>query len=66
MDDQILMKVIPKIHGDNSIAAGLKSLKKFLEGDIEKSKEDDFGKSKKVIEDMVEMLENRRYVSYIG
>ena len=56
MDSQILMKILPKIHGDAKITDGLKKLKEVCR---------DFERSSRSIEKMLRTLVNRRYTSFI-
>lgn len=56
IDSQILMKILPKIHGDAKITDGLKKLKEVCK---------DFERSLKSIDKMIHALANRRYTSFI-
>lgn len=56
LDSQILMKVLPKVHGDFRIETGLNMLKDVCTPE---------GRSKKEIDRMLNTLRNQRYTSFI-
>ena len=56
LDSQILMKVLPKVHGDFRIETGLNRLKDVCTPE---------GRSKKEIDRMLNTLRNQRYTSFI-
>ena len=58
MDSQIMMKILPKIHGDTKIADGLKKLQGICA-------ETEFSRSEESVKKMLCTLTNRRYTSFI-
>ena len=57
LDTQIHQKIIPKIHGNSSIASGLKSLRTFCS-------DNGYNRSAQKLSRMVDILEKQRYVSF--
>ncbi len=56
MDSQIMMRILPKIHGDAKIADGLKDLLEICA---------EFSRSNDSVKKMLHTLTNRRYTSFI-
>lgn len=59
MESQVLMKILPKIHGDVSLKPGLTELKSLLF-------RNDMPKASEKVRQMIDALELRRYTSFIS
>ena len=59
LDVQIMQKILPKIHGNQSILDPLKDIRKYC-----KFKQKDFEKSCKKIDSMTAALASQRYISF--